>query len=43
MVWKVYPVFVLDPHFAKPEFVGVLRYNFLLEVCAAAAPKPGAC
>ncbi|EGD83498.1 DNA photolyase [Salpingoeca rosetta] len=28
---QVYPVFVLDPHFAKPEFVGVVRYNFLLE------------
>ncbi|EDQ87586.1 uncharacterized protein MONBRDRAFT_27108 [Monosiga brevicollis MX1] len=28
---QVYPVFVIDPHFAKPENVGVLRYNFLLE------------
>ncbi len=29
----VYPVFVLDPHFAKAAYVGVLRYNFLLQVC----------
>ena len=28
---KVYPVFCIDPHFAKPEYVGVNRYNFLLE------------
>lgn len=28
----VFPVYVLDPWFARPEFVGVLRYNFLLEV-----------
>lgn len=27
----MHPVFVLDPHFAKPEFVGVNRYRFLLE------------
>jgi cryptochrome len=27
----VYPVFILDPHFAKPEYVGVNRYAFLLE------------
>ena len=31
---KVFPVFVLDPHFAKPEFVGVVRYNFLLKSLA---------
>eukprot|EP00638_Chattonella_subsalsa_P000746 CAMPEP_0117762888 /NCGR_PEP_ID=MMETSP0947-20121206/18262_1 /TAXON_ID=44440 /ORGANISM="Chattonella subsalsa, Strain CCMP2191" /LENGTH=540 /DNA_ID=CAMNT_0005584393 /DNA_START=199 /DNA_END=1821 /DNA_ORIENTATION=- len=28
---KVYPIFILDPHFANPENVGILRYNFLLE------------
>lgn len=28
---ELYPVFILDPWFAKPEFVGVNRYNFLLE------------
>lgn len=28
---KVYPVFCIDPHFAKPDIVGVNRYNFLLE------------
>eukprot|EP00730_Choanoeca_flexa_P018800 TRINITY_DN9160_c0_g3_i2.p1 TRINITY_DN9160_c0_g3~~TRINITY_DN9160_c0_g3_i2.p1 ORF type:complete len:514 (+),score=85.09 TRINITY_DN9160_c0_g3_i2:101-1642(+) len=28
---KIYPVFVIDPHFANPEYVGVIRYNFLLE------------
>jgi cryptochrome len=27
----VYPVFVLDPHFANPEIVGANRYQFLLE------------
>eukprot|EP00948_MAST-09A_sp_MAST-9A-sp1_P004178 g4178.t1 len=27
----VYPVFVLDPHFAKPHIVGKNRYSFLLE------------
>lgn len=28
---KLYPVFVIDPHFAKPNIVGVNRYNFLLQ------------
>jgi cryptochrome len=28
---RVYPVFIIDPHFAKPDIVGVNRYNFLLE------------
>jgi cryptochrome len=28
---QVYPVFVLDPHFAHGEKVGVLRYRFLLQ------------
>jgi len=27
----VFPVFVIDPHFANPEKVGILRYRFLLE------------
>ena len=27
----VYPVFVIDPYFAKPEIVGINRYNFLLQ------------
>eukprot|EP00466_Bigelowiella_natans_P001787 jgi/Bigna1/58130/fgenesh1_pm.55_\ len=27
----VYPLFILDPHFAKPDVVGLNRYNFLLE------------
>jgi cryptochrome len=27
----VYPVFVLDPHFANPDSCGPLRYAFLLE------------
>eukprot|EP00471_Norrisiella_sphaerica_P002941 CAMPEP_0184480814 /NCGR_PEP_ID=MMETSP0113_2-20130426/2322_1 /TAXON_ID=91329 /ORGANISM="Norrisiella sphaerica, Strain BC52" /LENGTH=544 /DNA_ID=CAMNT_0026859541 /DNA_START=93 /DNA_END=1727 /DNA_ORIENTATION=+ len=27
----VYPLFILDPYFAKPQFVGQNRYNFLLE------------
>ncbi|KAJ1408554.1 FAD binding domain of DNA photolyase-domain-containing protein [Ochromonadaceae sp. CCMP2298] len=27
----VYPVFCMDPHFAKPDTVGVNRYSFLLE------------
>jgi hypothetical protein len=27
----VYPVFMLDPHFANPEHVGAVRYHFLLE------------
>lgn len=26
-----YPIFILDPHFANPERVGIIRYNFLLE------------
>jgi len=29
---QVYPVFVIDPHFANSEYVGAIRYNFLLEV-----------
>lgn len=28
---RVYPIFILDPHFAKPENVGRVRYSFLLE------------
>ena len=28
---RVFPVFVLDPHFAKPSMVGVNRYAFLLQ------------
>jgi hypothetical protein len=31
MLLQVYPVFVLDPHFAKAQYVGQLRYAFLLE------------
>ena len=27
----MFPVFVIDPHFAKPEFVGINRYRFMLE------------
>lgn len=27
----VYPVFCIDPYFAKPDYVGVNRYNFMLE------------
>eukprot|EP00624_Nannochloropsis_granulata_P004169 evm.model.NODE_30997_length_5230_cov_21.084322.2 len=27
----VFPVFILDPHFAKPEKIGVLRYRFMLQ------------
>ncbi|EWM23893.1 6-4 photolyase [Nannochloropsis gaditana] len=27
----VYPVFILDPHFAKPDVIGVLRYRFMLQ------------
>ena len=27
----MFPVFVLDPHFLKPQNVGVNRYSFLLE------------
>ena len=30
----LYPVFVLDPHFASPSTVGVNRYGFLLEALA---------
>lgn len=30
----MFPVFVLDPHFLKPQNVGVNRYNFLLESLA---------
>lgn len=28
---KVYPLFVIDPNFAKPSVVGINRYGFLLE------------
>lgn len=28
---NVYPVFILDPAFAKPDIVGVNRYSFLLQ------------
>ena len=28
---KLFPVFCIDPHFAKPDIVGVNRYQFLLE------------
>jgi hypothetical protein len=28
---QVYPVFVLDPFFANPDYVGVNRYSFLLQ------------
>ncbi len=28
---RLYPVFCIDPYFAKPDIVGVNRYNFLLE------------
>ena len=28
---KIYPVFCIDPYFAKPDIVGVNRYSFLLE------------
>merc|ERR1719453_1322265 len=28
---SVYPIFIIDPHFAEPSKVGVNRYNFLLE------------
>jgi cryptochrome len=31
---RVYPVFVLDPHFADPCTVGVNRYSFLLQSLA---------
>jgi len=31
---QVYPMFFLDPHFAKPELVGVNRYRFLLQSLA---------
>ena len=27
----LYPIFIIDPHFAKPDTVGVNRYQFLLE------------
>jgi cryptochrome len=29
--WQVYPVFVIDPWFAGPEKVGLVRYRFLLQ------------
>ncbi|KAL6064283.1 Cryptochrome-1 [Balamuthia mandrillaris] len=28
---RVYPVFVIDPHFIQPQTVGLRRYNFMLE------------
>lgn len=28
---KIYPVFCIDPYFAKPDVIGVNRYSFLLE------------
>ena len=28
---RLYPVFCIDPHFAKPDVVGINRYAFLLE------------
>ena len=28
---KVYPVFIIDPWFAKPDIVGINRYAFLLD------------
>jgi cryptochrome len=28
---NVYPLFILDPHFAQPDVVGVNRYAFLLQ------------
>jgi cryptochrome len=28
---QVYPVFCLDPAFAKPDVVGINRYSFMLE------------
>lgn len=30
-VGPVYPVFVMDPYFAKPDIIGVNRYSFFLE------------
>lgn len=27
----VYPIFIIDPHFAKPDVVGINRYAFLLQ------------
>ena len=27
----VYPIFVMDPHFAKPDVIGINRYSFVLE------------
>ena len=31
---KVYPIFILDPHFLKPELIGGVRITFLLESLA---------
>eukprot|EP01036_Dinobryon_divergens_P025809 gene25809-34396_t len=28
---RIYPVFCIDPYFAKPDIIGVNRYSFLLE------------
>jgi cryptochrome len=30
----VYPIFIIDPWFAKPDKVGINRYAFLLEALA---------
>ena len=27
----IIPLFIIDPHFCNPEYVGVNRYNFLLQ------------
>ena len=31
---QVFPLFILDPHFAKPERIGALRYRFMLQTIA---------
>ena len=28
---RIFPVFCIDPYFAKPDIIGVNRYSFLLE------------
>lgn len=33
-IQNVYPVFIIDPYFAKPHIVGVNRYSFLLQSLA---------
>lgn len=30
----MFPLFILDPHFAKPEKIGALRYRFMLQTIA---------